>query len=120
MRCQLEQFLSTPAYGQGWLAVATERPVGYLLCTFVYSFEHGGLMAEIDELFVEAEHRRQGIARALLQRALSQLTLRGCVALQMQVSEDNAAAQRFWTKLGFSLKAGYRLWLAPLGARPPT
>lgn len=118
MRCQLEQFLSTPTYGQGWLAMSAEKAVGYLLCTFVYSFEHGGPMAEIDELFVEAAHRRQGIARSLLQRALSQLAARGCVALQMQVSEHNAPAEGFWAGLGFSPKAGYRLWLATLSAPP--
>jgi ribosomal protein S18 acetylase RimI-like enzyme len=118
LRGQLEQFLSTPAYGQGWLAVAGDVAVGYLLCSFLYSFEHGGPMAEIDELYVEAAHRRRGIGRSLLQRALGQLAARGCVALQMQVSEHNAAARNFWARLGFSPKAGYRLWLAPLGAPP--
>jgi ribosomal protein S18 acetylase RimI-like enzyme len=118
LRRQVEQFLSTPAYGQGWLAVAAEEPVGYLLCTFVYSFEHGGPMAEIDELFVDAQHRQQGIGRALLQRAQGHLAERGYVALQMQVSEHNARAQHFWARLGLSPKAGYRLWLAPLGTWP--
>ncbi|HEY1724246.1 MAG TPA: GNAT family N-acetyltransferase [Steroidobacteraceae bacterium] len=115
---QLQQFLSTPAYGQGWLALLNDHAVGYLLCTSVYSFEHGGPMAEVDELFVDADHRGQGIGRALLQRVQAYLAERGFVAVQMQVSEHNTLAQSFWAAQGFLPKAGYRLWLAPLDAPP--
>jgi len=114
LRRQLEEFLSTPAYGRGWLAMHTDVPVGYLLCTFVYSFEHGGLMAEIDEIFVASSYRRQGVGQALLASARSSLTALGCLCLQMQVADANALARRFYTRLGFEEKAGYRLWLAPL------
>lgn len=114
LRRQLQEFLSTPAYGRGWLATRMGTPIGYLLCTLVYSFEHGGLMAEIDELFVDAGHRRRGVGQALLERARSQLTGLGCLVLQMQVADDNRDSQRFYSRLGFREKRGYRLWLAPL------
>jgi ribosomal protein S18 acetylase RimI-like enzyme len=118
LRRQLEEFLSTPAYGRGWLATHSDVPVGYLLCAFVYSFEHGGLIAEIDEIFVAAPYRRQGIGHALLASARSSLGALGCVSLQMQVADGNALAQRFYEKEGFAEKTGYRLWLAPLRAFP--
>jgi ribosomal protein S18 acetylase RimI-like enzyme len=114
LRRQLEEFLSTPAYGRGWLATHTDVPAGYLLCTFVYSFEHGGLMAEIDEFFVAAPYRRQGIGQALLGRAQSSLAALSCVSLQMQVADGNALARRFYERQGFAEKTGFRLWLAPL------
>ncbi len=114
LRRQLGEFLSTPAYGCGWLALSDKLAVGYLLCTWIYSFEHGGLMAEIDELFVSAEHRAQGIGQALVARACSALPARGCVGLQMQVADDNFPAHRFYRRLGFEEKRGYRLWVAPL------
>ena len=119
LRRQLEEFLSTPAYGRGWLAGRTGVSVGYLLCTFVYSFEHGGLMAEIDEFFVGAQYRRQGIGQALLAQARSSLAALGCVCLQMQVADGNALARGFYTRHGFEEKTGYRLWLAPLRPEPP-
>jgi ribosomal protein S18 acetylase RimI-like enzyme len=118
LRRQLAEFLSTPAYGRGWLATRTGVGVGYLLCTFVYSFEHGGLMAEIDEFFVGAEYRQQGIGQALLAKARADLMARGCVCLQMQVVDDNTQAQRFYWRLGFEEKTGYRLWMAPLRPHP--
>jgi ribosomal protein S18 acetylase RimI-like enzyme len=117
LRRQLAEFLSEPAYGCGWLAMRGDVTVGYLLCSFVYSFEHGGLIAEIDELFVAAPYRRQGIGQALLVGARTDLATRGCHCLQMQVADDNHEAQGFYTSLGFKEKSGYRLWLAPLNAR---
>ncbi len=114
LRRQLTEFLSEPAYGCGWLATHGEAAAGYLLCSFVYSFEHGGLMAEIDELFVAAPHRRRGIGQGLLDRARTDLAARGCHCLQMQVADDNAQARGFYSRLGFEQKKGYRLWLAAL------
>jgi ribosomal protein S18 acetylase RimI-like enzyme len=119
LRRQLEEFLSTPAYGRGWLAMRTGVAVGYLLCTLAYSFEHGGLMAEVDEFFVGAPYRRQGIGQALLARARSSLAALGCVCLQMQVADGNAQARDFYTRQGFEEKSGYRLWLSPLHSSPP-
>jgi ribosomal protein S18 acetylase RimI-like enzyme len=117
LRRQLTEFLSEAAYGCGWLATHGDIAVGYLLCSFVYSFEHGGLTAEIDELFVATAYRRQGIGQALLGRAQAELATRGCHYLQMQVADDNAQAQQFYSRLGFTQKTGYRLWLAALDAR---
>ena len=114
LRRQLTELLSEPAYGCGWLATHDDAAVGYLLCSFVYSFEHGGLMAEIDELFVAAPLRGRGIGRALLGVAQAQLATRGCHCLQMQVGDDNRQAQGFYTRMGFKPKTGYRLWLAAL------
>ncbi|MFI4868003.1 MAG: GNAT family N-acetyltransferase [Steroidobacterales bacterium] len=119
LRRQLEVFLSTPAYGCGWLAMSGSIAVGYLLCSWVYSFEHGGLMAEVDELFVVAERRAQRVGQALVARARTRLAARGCICLQMQVADDNVPARRFYGRLGFEEKRGYRLWVAPLSPAPP-
>src|ERR1700693_4139854 len=106
LRRQLHEFLTTPAYGRGWRATGTVGAVGYLLCTLVYSFEHGGLMAEIDELFVSAEHRRRGVGQGLLARARAELAARGCGALQLQVADGNTQSQGFYSRLGFKEKSG--------------
>ena len=74
-------------------------------------------MAEIDELFVAAPLRRQGIGQGLLGRARNDLAVRGCHCLQLQVADDNEQAQGFYARMGFTPKSGYRLWLAALDAR---
>jgi len=113
---QLEEFLSTPSFGRAWLATHAGAVIGYLFCTLVYSFEHGGLMAEIDELFVGPEHRRHGIGQTLLARARAELSAHGCGWLQLQVADGNTPSQGLYSRLGFKEKSGYRLWMAPLHA----
>jgi len=118
IRRQLHDFLSNPSYGCAWLAAREGFVAGYLVYTLVYSFEHGGLMAEIDELYVVAPWRGQGVGQQLVAAAQGELAVRACVSLQMQVADDNERAQRFYARLGFRQKHGYRLWVAPLSSGP--
>ena len=114
LRDQLRDFLIHSVYGCGWLVEDAGATVGYLLCTFVYSFEHGGRMAEIDEFFVAQSHRGRGLGRRLLASAREELSGRGFTMLQMQVAEGNEKARSFYARQGFVEKSGCRLWLAPL------
>lgn len=114
LRSQLETFLAAPHYGRGWLAESRGRIVAYLLATFTYSFEHGGLMAEIDEIFVEVDQRGEGLGWQLFETAAESLRQSGCVALQMQVSAANTVAQRFYRRCGLEPKRGFEVWVAAL------
>ena len=116
IRRQLEHFLCTPKFGQAWIAEEGERVIAYAVAAYVYSFEYGGSMAELDELFVEEGSRGRGLGRALIATACEALERQGCVAVQLQVADWNEAGQRFYDREGFAPKSGYRLWVAPLGA----
>lgn len=41
----------------GWIAMDADKPIGYLLAVYVFSLEHLGLTAEIDEFYVVPEQR---------------------------------------------------------------
>jgi GNAT superfamily N-acetyltransferase len=116
IRRQLEDFLSTPKFGRAWVAEEGERVVAYVVAAYVYSFEYGGPMAELDELFVVEGYRGRGLGRALIATACKALERHGCVVVQLQVADWNEAGQRFYGREGFAPKSGYRLWVAPLGA----
>jgi len=75
----------------------------------VLSLEHGGLMAEIDELFVLPEQRARGIGAQLLAAAEAALAARGYVRLQLQLGVDNAVARAFYEHRGYCARSGYRL-----------
>ena len=51
----------------------------------VFSLEHGGLMAEIDEFFVLPGARGQGAGGQLLEAAELALRQRGCLRVQLQL-----------------------------------
>ena len=56
---------------------------------------------EILNLGVAAAHRRQGIGRALVARALQELAGRGVGTVYLEVRASNAAARQLYEVLGF-------------------
>jgi len=111
----LKRLVAERALGELWLAQAPGGGVcGYLALVHVMSLEHGGLMGEIDELFVAPEARRSGAATALIEAAQHALRARGGVRLQLQLATGNAAARGFYERRGFRSRAGFELLDKPL------
>jgi GNAT superfamily N-acetyltransferase len=81
----LRLLLSASHLGAAWIALEADSPCGYLLAAFVFSLEHGGLMAEIDELFVLPTHRGSGTGSALLRAAEALFMQTGCKQAQLQL-----------------------------------
>jgi len=105
----LGALLTEPDRGACWVAETEGQLCGYLLAVFMFSLEHGGTMAEIDELFVSSEMRSLGVGALLLARAEGELAQRGLVRLQLQVGVANPRAHNFYARHGFGRRAGYEL-----------
>jgi len=114
----LQRLLVEPRLGAVWVAEESGRLVGYLVAATLLSLEHGGLMAEVDELFVLAEARSRGIGARLLAAAEAALAARGCVRLQLQLGADNGVARAFYEGRGYCARDGYRLLEKALPAEP--
>jgi GNAT superfamily N-acetyltransferase len=106
----LKQLLADPRLGAAWVADDHGQLRGYLIAVQVLSLEHGGLMAEVDELFVLPQARGHGLGAQLLAAAEVALGARGCVRLQLQLGVANEAARAFYARLGFTARDGYRLF----------
>lgn len=63
--------------------------------------------ADVMNVAVVPEARRQGIARAMLRELISQLAARGVTALSLEVRPSNGAAVRLYESEGFR-RAGLR------------
>jgi ribosomal protein S18 acetylase RimI-like enzyme len=109
VRTLLRAVLSQPDLGACWVAEADGRLCGYLLAVFMFSLEHGGLMAEIDELFVSSAKRRAGVGSRLVTAAARDLGRRGLVRLQLELGVDNKRALQFYRRHGFRRRAGFQL-----------
>jgi ribosomal protein S18 acetylase RimI-like enzyme len=81
----------------------------------MFSLEHRGMMAEIDELFVVPEVRSQGWGARLLAACERDLDARDFVRLQLQIDRDNQSARAFYERNGFADRSGYRLLDKGLG-----
>ncbi len=110
----LQRLIAEPARGAVFIATSAAAPVGYLVLVYVLSLEHGGLMGEIDELYVEPAARAQGSGAALLAAAEAELRARRGVRLQLQLAAGNAAARSFYERRGFRSRAGFALFDKPL------
>ena len=71
------------------------RVVGY--CVVWIVFEH----VHIQNLSIHPEHRRRGLGRLLVHRALEEGRSRGAAAALLEVRRSNEAAQRLYRNLGF-------------------
>jgi GNAT superfamily N-acetyltransferase len=93
-----------------WLAEQAGEPAGYLLAVLVFSLEHGGMMAEIDEFFVTPAFRGQGIGAALLNEAERVLRESGARRLQLQLASANTRAREFYVARGYGRRSSFDLW----------
>jgi ribosomal protein S18 acetylase RimI-like enzyme len=106
---QLAWLFSQSHLGSAWIAFADDQPAGYLIGVYVFSLEHAGLTAEIDEFFVLPAHRARGIGSALLQAAETAFIAAGCTNVSLQLAHSNDSARRFYRRNGYAERSGYEL-----------
>jgi len=66
--------------------------------------------AEIENVAVDAEFRRQGIAAALVASLLDTCRRRGVTLVRLEVRESNVAAQALYESAGFKVEAVRRAY----------
>jgi GNAT superfamily N-acetyltransferase len=106
---QLNRLLSEPGLGAGWVAVVEGVAVGHLLAVYVFSLEHLGITAEIDELFVSPSQRGNGLGSELLKVAESKFLRTGCTNVSLQLSKGNDSARAFYHRHGYAERSTYEL-----------
>jgi GNAT superfamily N-acetyltransferase len=106
---ELERLCADPQLGNGWIAFARGEAVGYLLAVYVFSLEHLGLTAEIDEFFVLPSARGKGLGDRLLRLAEAEFARRGCTNVFLQLGRGNDRARVFYRAHGYGERAGFEL-----------
>lgn len=87
----------------GFLVIARRGriPVGVAYVSLVWSMEHGGRSAWLEELYVAPEYRSRGIGTSLFRKALERSEAVGCAAMDLEVQEDHARAANLYQREGF-------------------
>jgi ribosomal protein S18 acetylase RimI-like enzyme len=103
VRRTLAAFRAEPVRGRVVVAQAGAEIVGYALLVSFWSNEYGGEICAIDELYVKPPHRAQGIGTSLFDAVAADRALWGRrpVALELEVTPDNARARALYERLGF-------------------
>ena len=114
-RAALRKFLLLPAFGVVWLLVKGCSVVGYIVLTLGFSFEFHGHDAFIDELYIEAAHRRRGLGRQALEFVEKKARERGVNAIHLEVDRGNDAAFELYRRVGYEDYKRFLMtkWLNP-------
>ena len=108
-RAALVPLLEGIPHGTVYLIGPPRSPIGYIVISFGWSLEFGGLDGFIDELFIRRAVRGRGIATDVLlalPKALAEVGLR---ALHLEVARTNESARKLYLRTGFKARDGYHL-----------
>ena len=101
IRQALEEVVRNPTLGFLLAAYVAEGPVGVAYVSLVWSLEHGGRAAWLEELYVTPEHRDRGVGRSLLRAAMARARELGCRAVDLEVDEGHRRAENLYRREGF-------------------
>ena len=108
-RAAITPLLEGSPLGAVYLIGPQRAPIGYIVITFGWSVEFGGMDAFVDELFIRPAVRGRGIATEVLSALPLALGQAGVRAIHLEVDQDNAVAQRLYARSGFRPRPRYML-----------
>ena len=102
---------------RNWTSHYSWGDVENLVCDYgvlKVQFTDGSDVGFLVGLGVHPDHRRQGIGRALVERAEDIIIERGRCQVRLDVDRDKPENKEFWTRLGYSriddTDDRYELW----------
>ena len=109
----IDGVLREPSLGRILVATLAGTQVGFAALSFMWTYEHGGRAAWLEELYVEPAHRGGGIGQALLQAVYRVAAECGAVALDLEVEASHHRVEQLYAREGFARLDRTR-WSRPL------
>jgi len=95
------QFISDGNLGRSWLIEQDGHVVGYVILTFIFSFEFAGRIAFIDELYIVEKARGKGIGRQTIDFIQNEAMNLDLKLLYLEVEPHNSNAKKLYFGKGF-------------------
>ena len=99
----LNQFIDNPELGLAWLIYTNDIVVGYMILTFVFSFEYQGKIAFLDELYVTEKARGRGIGSKAIRFIKDESHKLSLKLIYLEVEPHNKKAQNLYLANGFEM-----------------
>ncbi len=96
-------------HGAAYLIGPVRAPLGYIIVTFGWSVEFGGMDGIVDEIYVRPTVRGRGIAREVLLELPKALAGAGLKALHLEVERSDDSAIKLYQRAGFRPRERYML-----------
>ena len=102
----LETFIANKNLGQAYLVYNNDKIiVGYVIMTFVFSFEYKGTLAFLDELYIKETLRRQGIGTKTIDFLKQEAKNSNVKVVYLEVENHNQNAQKLYIAHDFEFHA---------------
>lgn len=98
-----QTFIADKNLGQCWLITTDEITVGYVILTYVFSFEYQGKIAFLDELFLNEKARGKGIGKAALQFVHEQALQHNLKIVYLEIESHNETAKKLYSSNDYVL-----------------
>ena len=98
-----QEFISNEHLGKSWLIYSENEIAGYIILTFIFSFEYGGKIAFVDELFIKENARGKGIGKEAIQFIQKEVPKLSLKLLYLEVEPHNENAQKLYLAHDFEL-----------------
>lgn len=98
-----QEFITNEHLGKSWLIYSENEIVGYIILTFIFSFEYGGKIAFVDELFIKETARGKGFGKEAIQFIQQEVPKLSLKLLYLEVEPHNENAQKLYLAHDFEL-----------------
>ncbi|AWG27226.1 GNAT family N-acetyltransferase [Flavobacterium kingsejongi] len=97
------EFLENEHLGRAWLIYFDNEVVGYIILTFIFSFEYKGTIAFLDELYLSEKARGKGIGKAAVDFIQSEARNLSLKIIYLEVEGHNQNAQQLYLSKDFTV-----------------
>lgn len=97
-----------------YIAVVAAQTAGFTQLFKTYSTVHLSHTWILEDLFVDPQFRRQGIAQALLAAGVRHAQQTGASGMFLETAFDNVTAQRIYERAGWTREGRFYKYNAPL------
>ena len=97
------EFIADENLGKCWLIYHDGEIVGYVILTFIFSFEYKGRIAFLDELYLKETARGKGIGKITIDFIKEQATVLNVKLIYLEVENHNEKAQKLYLANDFEI-----------------
>lgn len=98
-----QEFVANESLGKAWLIYHNNEVVGYVILTFIFSFEFQGKIAFLDELYISQNARGKGIGKQTINFIKAEIHKLSLKLLLLEVEPHNLNAQKLYISTDFEM-----------------
>lgn len=98
-----QTFIKNESLGKCWLIYHNKTCVGYLILTYIFSFEYKGKIAFLDELYLNKDARGKGIGKVALEFVRDKAVENDVKIIYLEIEPHNEVAKKLYLSNDFTL-----------------